>query len=98
MVACFWKPRVFVREATESDVAVYVDDMLMAATTQHTDGHRGSLEKKIRFEGQEEDMSKYLGARYMCDPFGPKTPTVASRFAISRVAIARWEFVQSPFS
>ena len=52
-----------------------VDDMLQVASPEDTTHIWRALDKKVKFKDPEEDISRYLGARYRLDPVDRRNPT-----------------------
>jgi hypothetical protein len=65
---------VFVHQLTKSIMIVYVDDMLLLATVKDSRIHWRNLERKIDYTDPEQELSRYLGARYSLTPVDGKNP------------------------
>ncbi|CAK0852325.1 unnamed protein product [Prorocentrum cordatum] len=58
---------------------VYVDDMLMIAPPSIAGPFWRALDTAIVFKEREQEIERYLGARYTMDPVNPACPSAARR-------------------
>ncbi|CAK0891196.1 unnamed protein product [Prorocentrum cordatum] len=62
---------------------VYVDDVLLAAAIGRAAAHWRDLFKAIDFKDDAADISRFVGAHYLLDPFREEEPLAARRMQIS---------------